>query len=358
MKFSNQFRIGSRWLGEGHPTYFIADIAANHDGNLERALHLIRLAACAGADAVKFQHFQADTIVSDRGFKDLGGQKSHQSSWKRSVVEVYRAASVPVDWTRALREESDKAGVAFFTSPYSMELVDAVAPFVEAFKVGSGDVTWPALIRHMASKGKPVLIAVGASTLGEAADAVKAAATDNPDVALMQCNTNYTGSPDNYRHLHLNVLKSFAATWPGLVLGLSDHTQGIAPILGAVALGAKLVERHFTDDRTRTGPDHAFATDPAGWREMVDRTRELELSLGSHFKQVAENEVETRILQRRALRAAIDLPEGHVLGADDLVPLRPCPVEGIPPCDLDLLVGKRIGTALAKGSHLSWKHLL
>lgn len=357
MNFSNKFRIGSRWIGEGHPTYFIADIAANHDGSLERAVELIRLAAFAGADAVKFQHFQADTIVSDRGFRDLGGQQSHQASWKQSVVEVYRAASVPVDWTPVLCEESRKAGVSFFTTPYSLELVDAVAPFVEAFKVGSGDVTWPALIRRMAGKGKPVLIAVGASTLGEAAEAV-AAASSTPDVALMQCNTNYTGSPDNYRHLNLNVLRSFASTWPGLVLGLSDHTQGIAPILGAVALGAKLVERHFTDDRSRVGPDHAFATDAADWREMVDRTRELELALGSPFKNVAENEIQTRVLQRRAMRVARDLPAGHVLLPEDLVPLRPCPDDGIAPSQADLLAGRTLANALPRGSHVSWKHVL
>jgi len=358
MNYSKQFRIGSRWIGPDHPTYFIADIAANHDGDLERAVALIHSAAAAGADAVKFQHFQASTIVSGRGFDDLVDVQTHQSSWKKSVVEVYGDASVPVAWTPVLAEESRKAGVDFFTTPYSIELADAVAPYVSAFKVGSGDVTWPALIRHMAAKGKPVLLAVGASTLGETAEAIQAAAEGNPDIALLQCNTNYTGNPDNFRHLHLNVLRSFAATWPGLVLGLSDHTQGVAPILGAVALGARLVERHYTDDRTRIGPDHAFATDPAAWREMVDRTRELELALGSPTKTVAENEVQARIVQRRAMRAARDLPAGHVLSPEDLVPLRPCPPDGIPPSQADVLAGKTLAAALSRGGHVSWKHLL
>lgn len=358
MNFSRSFTIGTRTVGEGHPTYFIADIAANHDGDLARAVALIRLAAASGADAVKFQHFEAGTIVSGRGFDDLVDVRTHQSSWKKSVVEVYGDASVPVDWTPVLAEESRRAGVDFFTTPYSMELADAVAPWVSAFKVGSGDVTWPALIRHIASKGKPVLVAVGASTLGETADAIEAAAEGTPDIALMQCNTNYTGDPDNFRHLHINVLRSFAATWPGLVLGLSDHTQGVAPILGAVALGARLVERHFTDDRRRTGPDHAFATDPAAWREMVDRTRELELALGDSLKRVADNEVQSRIVQRRAMRAARDLPAGHVLAPSDLVPLRPCPPDGIQPSQADLLAGKTLAGPLPQGGHVSWNRLL
>lgn len=357
MKFAPRLQIGNRWIGEGEPVFFVADIAANHDGDFGRALELIRLAAAAGADAVKFQHFQADTIVSDRGFRDLGERVSHQASWNHSVAEVYARASVPSDWTPPLAEASRLAGVEFFTSPYSLELVDAVAPHVSAFKVGSGDITWPAAIRRMASHGKPLILAAGASTLGETAAAVRIAAASTEQVALMQCNTNYTGSPDNFRHLHLNVLRSFAATWPGLVLGLSDHTQGVAPILGAVALGAKIVERHFTDDRRRPGPDHAFATDPAQWRDMVDRTRELEAALGSPLKEIAENERETVVLQRRAMRAARDLPADTVVEEAHLVPLRPCPKDGIAPSESGSIVGRILSKPLAKGEHVTWRHL-
>jgi N-acetylneuraminate synthase len=358
MKFSRSFRIGNREVGEGCPVYFVADIAANHDGDLRRAVELVHLAARSGADAVKFQHFHAATIVSDRGFRELQGLRTHQSTWKRSVVDVYADASVPAEWTLRLTEASREAGVDFFTSPYSFELVDAVAPHVQAFKVGSGDITWPAIIRRMASHGKPVILAAGASTLGEVADALKVLDGLTNDVALMQCNTNYTGSPDNFRHLHLNVLRSFAATWPGLVLGLSDHTQGVAPILGGVALGAKIVERHFTDDRSRTGPDHAFATDPAAWREMVDRTRELEAALGGFCKEVAANEVETRVVQRRALRASRNLPKGHVLAEGDLVPLRPCPPDAISPTESDRLLGQTLVEDLPAGRHVTWRSVV
>ena len=138
----NNFFIGTKAVGIDKPTYFIADIAANHDGDLEKAKDLIHSCAEAGADAAKFQHFEAETIVSDYGFKSLGKQQSHQAMWKKSVFQVYKDASLPREWTHILKGECDKAGIEFFTSPYSFELVNYVNEYVNVFKVGSGDVTW------------------------------------------------------------------------------------------------------------------------------------------------------------------------------------------------------------------------
>ena len=160
-------QIENKTIGKNQPTYFIADVAANHDGDLERAKKLIYLCADAGADAAKFQHFTADTIVSDTGFKSLGGQQSHQSKWNKSVFNVYQNASINQDWTPILKETCDKAGITFLTSPYSYEIVDKVDAFLSAYKIGSGDITWLGIIDHIASKGKPVLIASGASTQDE-----------------------------------------------------------------------------------------------------------------------------------------------------------------------------------------------
>jgi N-acetylneuraminate synthase len=345
--------IGPHAVGPGHPTYFIADIAANHDGDAERARRLIALAAKAGAQAAKFQHFTAETIVSDHGFRSLGRQQSHQAGWGKSVFEVYRDASLDAGWTPMLKRTCDEHGITFMTSPYSFALVDLVDPYVPAYKVGSGDITWHAIIRHMAAKGKPVLIATGAASADEVVGAIDAALALNPAIALMQCNTNYTGSVDNFRHVHLRVLETYRLMYPGMVLGFSDHTPGHSAVLGAVALGARVVEKHFTDDRGRTGPDHGFSLDPAGWREMVERTRELESALGSGIKFVADNERETVVLQRRAIRAARDLPAGTVLVAADVEALRPCPVDGLPPSALDLVVGRRLRGALGRGAHLT-----
>src|SRR5512136_2369842 len=137
-----EIKIGNRFVGENHPTYFIADIAANHDGSLERAKELIRLAKSAGADAAKFQNFSAPKIVSDYGFRHMNAQVSHQAAWKKSVMEVYAGASLPFDWTPTLRDECDKVGIHYFTSPYDSEAIEYVEPFVPAFKVGSGEIDW------------------------------------------------------------------------------------------------------------------------------------------------------------------------------------------------------------------------
>lgn len=349
--------IAGRKIGRQHPTYFIADVAANHDGDLHRAKDLIYLAAESGADAAKFQHFSAKTIVSDYGFRALGRQQSHQSSWKKSVFEVYQDASLNVDWTPILKETCDRAGIAFMTSPYSIELVDLVDPFVSAYKVGSGDITWHEIIRYMAGKSKPIILATGASTISEVQLAVDAVLSENPQLALLQCNTNYTASKENLKYIQLNVLTSYAKLYPKIVLGLSDHTHGCVTVLGAVSLGARVIEKHFTDDCSRIGPDHGFSMDAPSWREMVERTRELELSLGSSEKLVEENENETVVLQRRSVRAARHIASGSLIRNEDVEVLRPCPVDGIPPYRLEEVVGKKTTRNIEEGEHLKWTDL-
>jgi sialic acid synthase SpsE len=351
------FRTAHRTIGTDAPTYFIADISANHDGSLERAKSLIHLAAESGADAAKFQNFRAQEIVSARGFASLGGQVSHQAKWKKSVVEVYQAASLPWEWTAELKAECDRAGIDYFSAPYDLEAVEMLDPYVEIFKLGSGDITWPEMIRAVASKGKPVLLATGASDLADVVRAVEIVREADVPLVLMQCNTNYTASLENFRHIHLNVLRAYRELFPDAILGLSDHTPGHATTLGAVALGARAVEKHFTDDTSREGPDHPFSMSPAAWRDMVDRTRELEAALGGPVKRVADNEQQTVVVQRRCLRAKRDLREGDVLTRADLDVLRPAPADAIFPYDLDAVVGKRVAKPLAAGEHLRWSAL-
>jgi sialic acid synthase SpsE len=347
-------RIGDREIGPGAPTYFIADVGANHDGDLERAKALIHVAADAGVDVAKFQHFQAETIVSRRGFENLGGQLSHQAVWPKPVYDVYADASLDLGWTEELAAECRAAGIEFTTSPYSFELADAVDPYVRCFKVGSGDITWLDLLRHIARKGKPVILATGGSTLEEVERAVAAIHAENDQLVLLQCNTNYTGSPENFAYVNLRVLDTFRSRFPDLVLGLSDHTPGLATALGAVAFGARMIEKHITDDRTRVGPDHAFALDGNDWRALVERTRELEAALGDGIKRVEPNEQETVVVQRRALRATRDLRAGETLAAGDLFPLRPCPPDAVDPAHLDEVVGKRLRSDVPQDEALRW----
>ncbi|HOJ00736.1 MAG TPA: N-acetylneuraminate synthase family protein [Anaerolineaceae bacterium] len=346
--------IGNHKIGIEHPTYFIADIAANHDGDLERAKSLIRLAKEAGADAAKFQNFQAHKIVSDYGFKTMGGQQSHQAKWKKSVFEVYRDASVPFDWTPILKEECDKQGIDYFSSPYDFEAVDMLENYVPAYKVGSGEIDWIEALEYMASKGKPMVIATGAATIGEVQKAVHAILHINPNLVLMQCNTNYTASLENFKYINLNVLKTYAVMFPQVVLGLSDHTPGHATVLGAVTLGARVIEKHFTDDNDREGPDHLFAMNPETWAEMVENTRRLEQALGSADKFVTENETETVVIQRRCLRAARDISKGEVLTRSMIDVLRPATPGAILPDQLPKVLGLRAVENIPAGREICW----
>ena len=352
-----EFNIGNHIIGPSRPIYFIADIAANHDGDLERARMLIRLAKEAGADAAKFQHFQAPKIVSEYGFTHMNSQVSHQAKWKKTVMQVYTEASVSWDWTPVLKEECDRVGIDFFTSPYDYESIEHVAPYIPAFKVGSGEIDWIEALEHMASKNKPVIIATGAANIGEVQKAVHAILKINKQLCVMQCNTNYTASPENYDHINLNVLKTYAVMFPDVVLGLSDHTHGNATILGAVTLGARVVERHFTDSNNRAGPDHKFALNPLDWSHMVEETRLLERALGSADKFIAGNEQDTQVVQRRCLRAAREIMAGEVFTRAMIDVLRPATPGAIKPDQIPDVIGTRALSDIPFGKELRWTDL-
>ena len=345
-------QINQRSLALDQPAYFIADIAANHDGSLARAKELIWSAKEAGADCAKFQHFKADKIVSDRGFRALGDQQSHQAGWKKPVFDVYRQYELNREWNVELVATARAAQIDFMTTPYDDEAVDSVNALVPAWKIGSGDISFISFIEKVARTGKPILLATGASTQADVDRAVKAVLAVNRQLVLMQCNTNYTGSLENFVHINLNVLKTYALRYPGVLLGLSDHSPGHTTVLGAIALGARAIEKHFTDDNQREGPDHGFAMNPRSWREMVQRSRELEAALGDGFKRVEANEVQTAVLQQRCLRATRDLPAGHVLVASDLEALRPAPEGAAKPYELPQLLGRRLVSALQAGDAL------
>ena len=347
-------RIAERLIGKDEPVYFIADIAANHDGSIDRAKDLIALVKEAGGDAVKFQNFRAPKIVSEKGFSLMEGQVSHQNKWEKSVCEVYEDASIPFDWSKELYAYCRDIGIHYFSTPYDFEAVDMLDPYVPAYKIGSGDITWPEMLTKVAQKAKPILLATGAATMEEVRRAVQAILSVNSQLILMQCNTNYTGSTENFKHINLRVLNLYHEMYPDLILGLSDHTPGHATVLGAVALGARVIEKHFTDDISRKGPDHAFSMNPSTWRTMVDTTRELEAALGTKQKKIEKNEQETVIVQRRCIRAAMDIPAGSVLERNMLDVLRPAPEDCIFPYDLPKVLGRRLDKSLSVGDQLKW----
>lgn len=392
----NTITIDGREVGPGNPVYFIADIASNHNGSLELAKELVHACAESRVDAVKMQNFTADSLVSDYGFKNLTGVKTHQSKWKKSVFESYRDASIPLEWSHELKALCGKLGLAYFTSPYSLDLVKAVEPYVSAYKLGSGDITWHEEIVAMCKTSKPVLLATGASTMEEVELAMSAALGESENLLLMQCNTEYTAKPDDsgaerlarFKHINLKVLETYARRWPEVPLGLSDHTHGDLTVLASVALyNCCAVEKHFTLDNSQLGQDHSFSMTPEGWKRMADRTEELQADLASSAPQTYEdryatllgyiedeaelrailgdgvksleaNEANTVVVQRRAIRLRRAVPAGHVISLRDLEYLRPCPAGALPPYRVNELVGRAINRDAELGEFLKLSDLV
>tara|TARA_X000000950_G_scaffold289310_1_gene411825 strand:- start:5515 stop:6582 length:1068 start_codon:yes stop_codon:yes gene_type:complete len=350
-----KIKINKKIISNESPTYFIADIAANHDGNLERAKKLIRLCAKSGANAAKFQHFKAETIVLDEGFKKIG-KISHQKKWRKSVFQVYKEASINPKWTKILHNECKKYNIDFLTAPYDLKYVDEVNKYIPAYKIGSGDITWKEIIVKIAKKNKPVLLACGASTLKETIDAVKTILKINKKLILMQCNTNYTNDLNNLKFVNLKALNQFKKIFKNtVILGLSDHTPGHASVLGAISMGARVVEKHFTDDNNRNGPDHKFSMNPQTWSEMIKVSRQLEQSLGDGFKKLEKNEEDSVIVQRRGVWANKKLFKNQTLKESDIKLLRPCPKNSISPFDLEKYLGKKLKKDVTKDSVITKK---
>lgn len=357
MKYDFSIKINNKEISIISPTYFIADIGSNHDGDIKRAKNLIRLAKKAGADAVKFQHFIAEKIVSDFGFKSINQQMSHQAKWKDTVFNIYKKYECSRAWTEELLQVASQVNIDFLTTPYDFEALELFKFHVPAFKIGSGDITWLEFIEAISKIGKPVLLSTGASTIEDVKRAVDCIISHNKQIALMQCNTNYTGSYNNFNFVNLKVLKTYSNMYPNMVLGFSDHTPGFTAVLGAVSFGARIIEKHFTDDINREGPDHSFALDPYAWEKMVKATREFEIAMGNGIKKVEENEKDTFIIQRRCIRLKRSLNKGEIISLDDLEILRPAPLGSIPPFEINNVIGKTLLKNKEKGDALFYLDL-
>mgnify|MGYP000026390272 CR=1 FL=1 len=336
-----KIKINNSIISKNTKTYFIADIAANHDGSLKRAKKLIKLAAKAGANAAKFQNFFAETIVSDYGFKQLKKTKTHQSKWKKNVYDVYKDAELPLKWTKELKQTCKENGIDYFTAPYDLSIIKYLNKYVSAWKIGSGDITWHESIIKIAKTKKPIIIATGASSAKEVDLIIKKVSKINKKIVLMQCNTNYTASEENFKFINLEVINFYKKKYPNIILGLSDHTPGSETVLGAVALGVRVVEKHFTDSNSRSGPDHLFSMNPKSWRDMVLSCRKLQSSLGDGEKKIEINELQSSIVQRRAIRANKLIKKGEMIKKRDLVYLRPWPKNSLSPYEYKKILNNK-----------------
>ena len=290
--FNKEIKIGSRLVGQGLPTYIIAEIGGNFDGSIDKAKRLIDAAKESGADCAKFQTFTAPTIVSEGGFSRMQLKGVH-GSWGRTVSEVFKDVEFPMEWHQEIADYCKQVGIDFSTSPYFKEAVDLCVELdVPFIKIGSGDITWLEMLDYIARTGKPLMLATGDATLSEIDEAVRTIeATGNRNLILMQCITNY---PSKIESANVNVLKTYQSAFDVLT-GYSDHAPGPVVALASVVLGGCVIEKHFTLNKKDKGPDHPHSMEPQDFRQMVDYVREVERAMGSTRKEVVAEEGETAV---------------------------------------------------------------
>lgn len=352
LKFNKEIKIGNRMIGAEHPTYFIAEIGGNFDGSMDKAKRLIDAAKEAGADCAKFQTFTAETIVSEGGFSKMTLHGVH-GSWGRTVSEVFKDVEFPMEWHQEIADYCKSVGIDFSTSPYFKEAVDLCAdlklPFI---KIGSGEITWLEMLDYIASKDIPVMLATGDATMSEIDEAVRTIEkSGNKDLVLMQCITNYPSKIDS---ANVNVLKTYQNAF-GCLTGYSDHSPGHVVALASVVLGGRVIEKHFTLDKTDKGPDHPHSMEPEEFKFMVDSIREVERAMGGTRKGVVDEEGETVFVQRRCLYARRDLKKGQVIHTEDLDVLRPA--LGIPPKFKNTIIGKIVNKDILARDPIFWEDL-
>lgn len=350
--FPKEIAIGRRCVGQGHPAYVVAEIGANFDQDIDKAKRLVEAAAEAGADCAKFQSFLADRIVSAQGFASMNLHGVH-GSWGRPVNEVFRDAEFPREWHQEVAAHCRHVGIDFSTSPYDIEAVDLCealdVPFI---KIGSGEITWLEMLAYIAGKNRPMMLGTGDATMSEIDEAIRTIeATGNNQLILLQCITNY---PSKIESANINVLKSYQLAFD-ILTGYSDHSPGIVVALGAVALGAVVIEKHFTLSKRDKGPDHPHSMEASEFGLMVKSIRELEVALGSTRKAVVDEESETVFVQRRSLYARRRISAGKVIEEKDIDVLRPA--LGLAPKYKAALIGRTAKLDLEEGTPLLWEHV-
>lgn len=351
MGFSRRISIGDLTLTPHDSSYIIAEIGANFDGSLELAKKYCLAAKEAGADCAKFQSFKAERIVSDGGFMQMSLKGVH-GSWGKSVYEVFKAVEFPREWHKPVADYCHEIGIHFSTSPYDFEAVDlCMALDVPFIKIGSGEITWLEMIEKVASTKKPIFLATGDATISEIEDAIiTIESTGNDNLVLMQCITNY---PSQIESANIRVLKTYESAF-NVLTGYSDHSPGDVVVLGAIASGAKVIEKHFTLDKNGNGPDHPHSMDASEFKQMVYRIRQLEMAMGSSRKHPVEEEQETVFVQRRGLYVTRDIKKGETIAAEDLAVLRPA--LGIYPKYKNKVIGMTLSRDIARDTPLHWEH--
>lgn len=335
-----RFAIGDKMLGEGAPCFVIAEAGSNHNGSLQRALELVDVAAEAGADAVKFQTFRAAKLYpKSAGTSDYLGDPT-------PIYDIIAAMEMPPEWLPTLAERARARGLAFISSPFHEAAVELLDPYVDCFKIASYELTHAPLLRAVAARDKPVLLSTGASTLGEVARAVVTLRDAGCEqLALMQCTASYPTPPEA---VHVRAMVTLRERF-AVPTGLSDHSRDpvVAPTV-ATALGAALIEKHFTLSNELPGPDHRFAIEPDELFALCASVRAAETVLGSAERDPDPVEAELRSFARRSVFAVRPIAAGATIDRQDVEVLRHGKNEGgLPPSALDRVIGSRARVAIA-----------
>jgi N-acetylneuraminate synthase len=340
--------LGDRRVGEGAPCFLIAEAGVNHNGSVERARQLIDAARAAGADAVKFQSFSAESLAS--GSAPPAAYQEAALGPEITQQGMLKGLELPAGALEGLAGHARSRGILFLSSPFDEGNADRLETLgVPAFKIASGEITNLPFLRHVARKGRPVILSTGMATLGEIEEAIGVVRGQGvEEILLLHCVSSY---PAPLESMNLRAIRTLRRAFR-LPVGLSDHTRGPIASAVAVALGACAIEKHLTLDRSLPGPDHQASAEPPELEELVQTVRSVELALGTGVRTPTAEEMEIRRVVRRSLVAAVDIPKGAVLTEAMVVARRPG--TGIPPRFMDRFIGRRTRKHIPADTPLSW----
>ena len=345
----NNFKISNRMVGPNYKPFIIAEMSGNHNHSLERALQIVEAAAKAGADALKLQTYTADTMTLDIDEGDFYIDDQN-SLWKgNSLYKLYQQAYTPWEWHEPIFNRCRELGLIPFSTPFDATAVDFLEGLgVDCYKIASFENTDIPLIRKVAATGKPMIISTGMASVSELDETVRAAREAGcPDLVLLKCTSTYPASPENTNLLTLPHLKQLF----NCLVGVSDHTMGIGVSVGSVALGATVIEKHFTLSRAEGGVDSAFSMEPAEMKALVEETERVWLSLG-HIRYGPTEAEKPSLKHRRSLYFARDVAAGETVGPEHIRAIRPG--AGLPPKYMETVLGRKASKPIKKGTPVSW----
>ena len=332
-------------INDDNDCYVIAEIGHNHQGNLDQCKELFKAAANCGANAVKLQKRANRTMYTKAMFDE---PYNSENAFAPTYGEHREFLEFGRDEYLALKVYAQELGITFFSTAFDFESADFLEEIdLPAYKIASGDLTNIPLIEYVAKQGKPMFMSTGGGTMDDVRRAHDAAAAINPQLCIMQCTASY---PCEFDKLNLRVVETFREAFPDTVVGLSSHDNGYTLGLGAYMLGARVIEKHFTLNRSKKGTDHAFSLESSGLRRLTRDLQRLNIALGDGVKRAYDEEAAPLTKMSKKLVAARDLPAGHVLTRDDIA--IKSPGDGTPPYELENIIGKTTSVALATDDNI------